>query len=145
MISELEGLSRGLVRRITAADRRTVVLPLYGSHPRRHHPSSIRLSSNMLPVWDRPCKFRTGRRSRLTSIYRDHRNRGRSVQRTVKSQRESRITLNRLQREAIGSCGSVMCKSTSPLQGFQDSTWMLMICPSAPITLLTKSSGISST
>lgn len=114
MISELEEVFPGLVRRITARDRHTVVLPLYGRPLRRHRHSFIRLSSNVLPVWDRPCKSRSGRRLTVTSIYRDHRSRGQSVQRIVKSQRESRITLNHLQREAIGSCGSVMCKSTSP-------------------------------
>lgn len=123
MISELEEVFPGLVRRITARDRHTVVLPLYGRPLRRHRHSFIRLSSNVLPVWDRPCKSRSGRRLTVTSIYRDHRSRGQSVQRIVKSQRESRITLNHLQREAIGSCGSVM----------------------SPTTLLTKSSGISST
>lgn len=114
MILELEEVFLGLVRRITVQDLRTVVLPLYGSPPRHHHPhSSMSLSSSMLPLWDRPCNFQTGRRSTITSIYRDRQNRAQSVQQIVKFQRENHITLNRLQREAIGSCGSVMCKSMS--------------------------------
>lgn len=113
MILELEEVFLGLVRRITVQDPRTVVRPLCGSPPRHHHHprSSMSLSSNMLPLWDRPCSCRTGRRSTTTSIYRDRQNRVQSVQQIVKFQRESRITLNRLRREAIGSCGSVMCKS----------------------------------
>lgn len=145
MILELEEVFLGLVRRITVQDLlRTVVRPQCGSPRRHHHPrSSMSLSSNMLPLWDRPCNRRTGRRSTITSIYWDRQNRAQSVQQIVKLQRESRITLNRLQREAIGSCGLVMCKSMflPPPGDFR----VLMIWYSAPITQLTKSSGISST